>query len=64
MQLKRAEPGDRVTQVLCPAQDREHILDVRGFEGDGDSLLAVMRPPQRYLREANVLRPPKLEHPV
>ena len=24
----------------------------------------AVRPPQRHLREANVLRPPKLEHPV
>ena len=32
MQLKRAEPGDRIARVLRPAQDCEHILDMRGFE--------------------------------
>src|ERR1700694_5441837 len=32
MQLKRAEPGDRIARVLCPAQDREHILDMGGFK--------------------------------
>ena len=32
MQLKRAEPGDRIARVLRPAQDREHILDMGGFE--------------------------------
>src|ERR1700738_5243006 len=32
MQLKRAEPGARTAGVLCPPQDREHILDMGGFE--------------------------------
>ena len=32
MQLKRAEPGDRIARVLCPAQDREDILYMGGFE--------------------------------
>src|ERR1700738_4398855 len=32
MQLKRAEPGARTAGVLRPAQDREHILDMGGFE--------------------------------
>jgi hypothetical protein len=32
LQLKRAEPGDRIARVLGPAQDCEHILDMSGFE--------------------------------
>ena len=30
--MRHAKSGDPVANVLCPTQDRQHVLNVRGFE--------------------------------
>jgi hypothetical protein len=60
-----------VMQRIAPGEElptSHDDIDVGGVELEAlcctDQHPGAVRPPQRHLREANVLRPPKLEHPV
>ena len=53
-QLQYPETGNRVARVLCPAQDRQHVLDMAGLEKSEAAIFdeGILRRPSSISRRS------------